>query len=166
MSAERHVGARVLRAARAQLREATTDALASALGAVEARVLGAATASSRGRSDRQVERMREVLERDRALASAAVPDPPAPAPSPGPESAATVPPPAAAAPVAQAPSNTPVVPECDEPIRTRSMARLLASQGYPERALAIYAYLLAKDATDPTLEAEAAALRETRGDAI
>jgi hypothetical protein len=159
MSAERHVGARVLRAARAQLREAATDALASALGAVEARVLGAATASSRGRSDRQVERMREVLERDRALASAAVPDPPAPAPSPGPESAATVPPPAAGAPVAEAP-------ECDEPIRTRSMARLLASQGYPERALAIYAYLLAKDATDPTLEAEAAALRETRGDAI
>ncbi len=168
MSAERHVGARVLRAARAQLREAATDALASALGAVEARVLGAATGSSRGRSDRQVERMREVLERDRALASAALPDPPAPAPvpSPGPEPVATVPAPAAAAPVADAPSTTPVVPECDEPIRTRSMARLLAGQGHPERALAIYAYLLAKDATDPTLAAEAAALREARGDAI
>jgi len=165
VSVERHVGARVLRAARAQLRDAATDALASALGAVEARVLGAATGSSRGRSDRQVERMREVLERDRALASAALPDP-APAPSPGPEPAATVPAPAAAAPMAEAPSTTPVVPECDEPIRTRSMARLLASQGYPERALAIYAYLLAKDATDPTLEAEAAALREARGDAI
>jgi hypothetical protein len=161
VSAERHVGARVLRAARAQLRDAATDALASALGAVEARVLAAATGSSRGRSERQVERMREVLERDRALASAALPDPPAPAPSPGPEPAATVPAPAAAA-----PATTPVVPECDEPIRTRSMARLLASQGYPERALAIYSYLLAKDATDPTLEAEAAALRAARGDAI
>ena len=157
MSAERHVGARVLRAARAQLREAATDALASALGAVEARVLGAAAGSSRGRSDRQVERMREVLERDRALASAALPEP-APVPS-------AVAPPAPVTPAA-APATQCDMPECDEPIRTRSMARLLASQGYPERALTIYAYLLAKDATDPALAAEAAALREARGDAI
>jgi hypothetical protein len=158
VSAERHVGARVLRAARAQLRDAATDALASALGAVEARVLGAAAGSSRGRSDRQVERMREVLERDRALASAALPEP-APAPDPG---AA----PAAAVEGSAAPATKPEMPRCDEPIRTRSMARLLAAQGYPERALTIYAYLLAKDGTDPTLHAEAAALREARGDAI
>ena len=158
MSAERHVGARVLRAARTHLRGAASDALASAREAVEARVLGGTAGSPRDRRDRQLERMREVLERDRALASAALPEP-APAPS-------HVPAPAAVSP-APAPAATPELPECDEPIRTRSMARLLATQGYPERALTIYAYLLAKDGTDPALHAEAAALREAvRGDAI
>jgi hypothetical protein len=48
---------------------------------------------------------------------------------------------------------------CDEPIRTRSMARLLASQGHHQRALSIYALLLAANGSDATLQAEAAALR-------
>jgi hypothetical protein len=158
MSIERPVGARVLRAARTQLREAASEALFGALGALEARVRAGKAGGSSGHGGRQLERMREVLERDRALASATLPEP-APAPSTGPEPAATVPEAAAAAPVPAAPSTAPVVPECDEPIRTRSMARLLASQGYPERALAIYAYLLAKDGSDPALALEAAALR-------
>ena len=45
-----------------------------------------------------------------------------------------------------------------EPIRTRTMARLLALQGHPERALSIYDELLAVD-TDPKLLAEAEELR-------
>jgi hypothetical protein len=48
---------------------------------------------------------------------------------------------------------------CDEPIRTRSMARLLASQGQHERALAIYEALAAADAADATLLAELEAVR-------
>jgi len=47
----------------------------------------------------------------------------------------------------------------EEPIRTRSMAQLLAAQGHRERALAIYEELIAQDSTDRTLEREAAALR-------
>lgn len=47
----------------------------------------------------------------------------------------------------------------EEPIRTRSMAQLLAAQGHRERALAIYEELIAQDSTDKTLEREAAALR-------
>ena len=46
-----------------------------------------------------------------------------------------------------------------EPIRTRTMAKLLASQGHRERALSIYEDLLRKDASDQTLLAEAEALR-------
>jgi len=47
----------------------------------------------------------------------------------------------------------------EEPIRTRSMAQLLAAQGHRERALAIYEELIAKDSTDLELEREAASLR-------
>ncbi len=47
---------------------------------------------------------------------------------------------------------------CDEPIRTRTMARLLAAQGYRKRALSIYEHLLALG-DDPALRAEADALR-------
>jgi hypothetical protein len=47
----------------------------------------------------------------------------------------------------------------DEPIRTRSMARLLASQGEPARALAIYEALIAIGCTDATLYAELEAAR-------
>jgi hypothetical protein len=46
-----------------------------------------------------------------------------------------------------------------EPIRTRTMARLLASQGYLERALTIYEHLLAEQPDDPTLCAETEAAR-------
>jgi hypothetical protein len=55
-------------------------------------------------------------------------------------------------------AGSPVI--CDEPIRTRSMARLLASQGHHQRALSIYDALLAAGASDPLLEAEATALRD------
>jgi hypothetical protein len=48
---------------------------------------------------------------------------------------------------------------CQEPIRTRTMAKLLAAQGHRERALSIYDHLLSKDASDPALLAEADALR-------
>ena len=47
-----------------------------------------------------------------------------------------------------------------EPIRTRSMARLLAGQGHRDRALAIYDALLALDASDASLRDEADALRQ------
>jgi hypothetical protein len=46
-----------------------------------------------------------------------------------------------------------------EPIRTRSMARLLASQGHHNRALAIYEELLRSNAVDAVLREEADALR-------
>lgn len=46
-----------------------------------------------------------------------------------------------------------------EPIRTHSMARLLAHQGHRERALAIYEELLARHTDEPTLLEEAEILR-------
>lgn len=46
-----------------------------------------------------------------------------------------------------------------EPIRTRTMARLLASQGHRTRALSIYDELIAADASDASLRDEAEALR-------
>jgi hypothetical protein len=52
----------------------------------------------------------------------------------------------------------------EEPIRTRSMAQLLAAQGHAERALAIYEELLAQDSGDAMLLREAAALR--RGEPV
>lgn len=52
----------------------------------------------------------------------------------------------------------------EEPIRTRSMARLLAAQGHRERALAIYEELLAQDGSDQALRDELAAVR--RGEPI
>jgi hypothetical protein len=47
----------------------------------------------------------------------------------------------------------------EEPICTRSMARLLAGQGHRARALKIYEVLLAADGSDEALRAEADALR-------
>ncbi len=47
----------------------------------------------------------------------------------------------------------------EEPIRTHSMARLLAVQGHRERALVIYEELLAKNSADAALAREASALR-------
>lgn len=49
---------------------------------------------------------------------------------------------------------------CDEPIRTRSMARLLASQGQHDRALAIYEALVEVNGADPALQAELEAVRQ------
>ncbi|HEX7476216.1 MAG TPA: hypothetical protein VF331_00275 [Polyangiales bacterium] len=48
----------------------------------------------------------------------------------------------------------------EEPIRTHSMARLLAGQGHRERALAIYEELITKNSSDNTLLQEAEALRQ------
>ena len=66
-------------------------------------------------------------------------------------------------PVAQPP---PVAPSTrtfvEEPIRTQSMARLLAAQGHRERALAIYEELLAQNSEDDSLRHEAEALRQGR----
>jgi hypothetical protein len=47
-----------------------------------------------------------------------------------------------------------------DPIRTLTMARLLASQGYRKRALSIYDELLARDPNDAKLQAEAERLRK------
>lgn len=49
-----------------------------------------------------------------------------------------------------------------EPIATRTMARLLAAQGHPRRALAIYKKLLREQPGDASLEEEAAALGSRR----
>ena len=115
-----------------------------ALETIETRVVGQLS----GTQDRQRERTREVLERDRALVETAVPaDPPL---------AVT------ATALGTARATEPVV-ECDEPIRTRSMAKLLALQGYPHRALAIYRYLLAVEGDDATLYAEITALQAHLG---
>ncbi len=48
---------------------------------------------------------------------------------------------------------------CDEPIRTRTFARLLAAQGHVERALSIYAYLIEQQLADVALLDEVAVLR-------
>jgi hypothetical protein len=69
---------------------------------------------------------------------------------------AVAPPPAAPAPRSASSDDDEVY---EEPIRTRSMARLLAGQGHRARALAIYDALLAVDASDASLRAEADALR-------
>jgi hypothetical protein len=129
------------------LKQVATDALAGALDTLEARVLQARAEPSRAGGAHQLDRLREVLERDRALATAGLPQP---APRPLPARVELPVPPSAAAPAAIA---------CDEPIRTRSMAKLLAAQGHPERALSIYAYLLAHDPGNAVVQAEYAALR-------
>jgi hypothetical protein len=50
----------------------------------------------------------------------------------------------------------------EEPIRTHSMARLLAAQGHRERALAIYEELLAQNSADEELRHEAEGVRQGR----
>jgi hypothetical protein len=96
-----------------------------------------------------------------ATPTLAAPQPPV-APPPAPTPAPSLPPPPVAAAVPRAPeAPSDVVSAADEPIRTRSMARLLASQGHPARALAIYDWLLAANASDDSLRAEAEALRST-----
>jgi hypothetical protein len=59
---------------------------------------------------------------------------------------------------------TPPAAAVDTPIRTRTMARLLALQGHSERALSIYDELLSAE-TDPSLHAEAEELRGQHSDA-
>jgi hypothetical protein len=52
----------------------------------------------------------------------------------------------------------------EEPIRTRTMARLLAAQGHRERALLIYEELLAQNSEDSEMQDEADAVR--RGEPV
>src|SRR5262245_43486556 len=115
-------------AARTQLRDAATVAIAGALDALEARVSRDRAIGLQLDRARQLDRTREVLERDRALAFATAARPS--------ETARPTPPPAAPAPALRSARSATL--ECNEPIRTRSMAKLLAAQGHPERALAIY----------------------------
>lgn len=89
--------------------------------------------------------MREVLERDRALA-ASLQLQAAPAAIPDPLQAPVV------------PAREAAIPDCNEPIRTRTMAKLLAAQGHGDRALGIYLYLRALEGPDSALEAAIAAL--------
>jgi hypothetical protein len=116
-----------------------------------------------------LQRMREVIERDRALVAASpersvaltaveavVSAPPSEVPLVDPSDAV----PAAPAPApASAAERCEAVPEGGEPIRTRTMAKLLARQGYRLRALAIYEHLLARTPDDAALRAEADQLR-------
>lgn len=83
---------------------------------------------------------------------AAAPTPsPAPAPTPTAEPASEA---ATQSPMSAEPAST-------EPIRTRTMARLLAEQGHPARARAIYDELLASDPKDDELRAERDTLTST-----
>lgn len=60
-------------------------------------------------------------------------------------------------PIAAAPSEPDE--EAGEPIRTLTIARLLARQGYYDRSLSIYEELLAENTEDPDLRAEAEQVR-------
>jgi hypothetical protein len=102
--------------------------------------------------------------------AAAPPEPPAPEPAPAPRPSERP----SLAPIGAWSSPPPPPPRSssepatrtfvEEPIRTRSMARLLAAQGHRERALAIYEELQAQNSEDGSLRGEADALR--RGDPV
>lgn len=163
------------------------DGVVSGLLALDARValhpLLTGRSGVKPSASAQLGRLREVLDRDRALVAAGAPTlspPPGPALAivPGPVAAPRAPAPVGAfatpefvAPEPSPPPNVaPVLPKAvsapapvvngaaEEPIRTRTMARLLAAQGHPARALAIYDALMATD-PDPSLRAEAERLR-------
>jgi hypothetical protein len=85
------------------------------------------------------------------------PAPAAPAPAPAPVFTPPRPVAPAAAP-APAPAAEAAAPAQD-PIRTRGMAKLLALQGYKDRALSIYDELLAAEPNNAELRAEADRLR-------
>lgn len=165
------------------------DGVVSGLLALDARVarhpLLAGLNGVKPHGTAQIGRLREVLDRDRALVAAGapmpasaqapaltlVPEPVAAPPEAAPAGAFATPdyvmpeplPPTREEPVhAAAParpsSRASAKSAAGEPIRTRTMARLLAAQGHPERALAIYEALMADD-PDPSLRAEAERLR-------
>ena len=155
----------LLSSVREQLRSAAVDVLRSALVQLES---GATTPAPRprwyrvGRRPITIDRMREVLERDRALRTAAPPE--------ATSSAAVhrmreilehdralrqaVP----DDDVDLGPQTSPELPACDEVVRTRTMAKLLAAQGHRDRALSIYRYLIALDGSDASLRVELAEL--------
>ena len=159
---------RAIERARMQLTQAVSVALSDGLEALGDRLQGTRRSSSSllGQVGAAAEvhghRLREVIERDRALiASSPLAEEAAPAPA-----AVTTAPeldvsleldvPFVASAAAVAP---PAVQICDEPIRTRTMAKLLGGQGPRARALSIYDHLLAKSPLDEALRAEAESLR-------
>lgn len=156
MAAERERRAGALNAARsvrdearARLQRAASAIVASSIEAL-AEHLPAANAMRPQTGPDAAERTRTVLAIDRSTRAQA--SPPAPRPAPRLQ-------PAVAKPVPRPPEPTAdAAPPCDEPIRTRSMARLLAKQGHPSRALAILEYL-ARSGADAELQAEIEALR-------
>jgi len=136
-----------------RVRRRATSYFGDALDALGGRL---GRSSKNESSDRGKLRLEEVLERDRALR--------------GREFLPSEPPPAARAPRASAPQATPASgpsdalmrsrarregdePDAVEPIRTRTMARLLAAQGYPRRALAILQELHIRDPEDAEVQA-------------
>ncbi|MDB4990077.1 MAG: hypothetical protein JWN04_5255 [Myxococcaceae bacterium] len=170
--------------ARAQLSQAVGGVLSNGLEALGGRLGGAQRPSStllgQMAAAAQVHghRLREVIERDRALFEANHPALTAEPTQIEPtqieqaqveqaqvEQAQVEPVERAAQPkltpfVASATAIAPSTPlQCEEPIRTRTMAKLLGLQGHRLRALSIYDYLLAKNAGDDALRAEAEALR-------
>lgn len=162
MSADRSTSPAKLRArTRAALGHLVGDVLSSRLDALETRLAKSPWLTGRvGPASVPAGRLREVLDRDRALVAAQ----PASSPpvlvehSPPADSMATssdraLPVPAAApAPVLAPEEGAQEVQR--EPIRTRTMARLLAAQGYRARAAAIYQALLAEQPDDAGLRAE------------
>jgi hypothetical protein len=142
---------RLRRRARSYLGQGVGSALAGTLGALGER-LGQ---SLGGREEARVgkQRLEEVLERDRAQCGIAR----EPAPSAPPQSA-----PAASSKAAQSARERDEDLGGVEPIRTRTMARLLGEQGYTKRALAIYDELIAREPGDASLREAAARLRAPR----
>lgn len=136
-----------MRAARAQLRQVASDVLDQALHRLEGRPSGKSKKGevSAGSRAKTLDRMREVLERDRAVVVSTL---------------------NAAASPALAPTPLPVEPPAtvwEEPIRTRTLAKLLAMQGYQERALGMYEWLLVQEPDDELLRGEISRLRGARG---
>jgi signal transduction histidine kinase len=169
--------------ARGQLGQAVTEMLAGPIGALGEQlqsrgwlppVLGGLTSRPIS-NEAHAGRMREVLERDRALVDThldlARPDERAPQvedavieAEPAVQVREQVERAARRGATQSSSASTLASPRpkkrgCSEPIRTRTMAKLLLSQGHPERALSIYDALIADGATDPELLAEAEALR-------
>lgn len=140
---------RLRRRARSYLGQSVSDALSGTLGALGERIGQSRTPREDARVGKR--RLEEVLERDRAQCH-------------------TQPEPVKTAPVKTAPMKaTPSSPRerdddlCGvEPIRTRTMARLLAEQGYTKRALALYDELIARTPDDASLREAAARLRGPR----
>ena len=174
MSFDRSISPVKLRArTRAALGQLVGDVLSAQLGALESRLSQRGWLVRPGAGSDAGGRLREVLDRDRALL-AAQPDsallddreelaPAAQAPAPVETSSALAEPsPAPVRSEAPAPVLTPEDGAEDtsrEPIRTRTMAKLLAAQGYHARALAIYQVLLAESPGDAELQAEIERLR-------
>jgi hypothetical protein len=118
--------------ARAQLSHAMADALTTSFEALSDLRSGGVEAA------RTQQRLRDVVERDRALRAVVVDEKPKALPTSSSRRDELV---------------------ADEPIRTRTMARLLSAQGYRKRALAIYDELLTRHPEDTVLREEAQAVR-------